>query len=190
MKKLVATLSALAALAAAPVRAEEPPRTAQLSVLLGVVVPTGRQRTFFDSAALVGVTASLDVHRNVALVGSLGWAQTEGRGLAARSATLDVAQYDLGVQAQLPVALSGGQTLKPFLGAGIGGRTYQFRGLGVERETDLVGYYVLGVSLECRDLVVGVAVRNDLSDFDGVGAERGSTRASDLVVFGSVGARF
>lgn len=189
MKTLIATLSTLGALAAAPARAQEPLRTVQISPLLGVVLPAGRQRTFLDDAVVVGLTASLDVHRNVALVAAFGWARTQGRGLAARAATLDVAQYDLGVQAQLPIALDG-QTLKPFLGAGVGGRTYRLKGLGVERETDLVGYWAAGVSLEYRSVVVGATVRGHFSDFDGVGAERGSTRARDLAIFGSVGTRF
>lgn len=189
MKRLVATLSTLVALAA-PALAEEAPPTMQLAPLLGALVPTGHQRALLDDAVLVGLTASLDVHRNVALVGAFGWAQTEGHGLAARSAILDIAQYDLGIQGQLPIELGDGQTLKPFLGAGLGGRTYRFRDLHVEAETDLVGYYALGVSLECRNLVIGATARNYLSDFDGIGAERGSSRASEVVVFGSLGARF
>jgi hypothetical protein len=76
------------------------------------------------------------------------------------------------------------------VGAGVGGRTYRFRDLGVERETDLVGYLATGVTLECRRVVLGATARNYLSDFDGIGAERGSTRARDLAVFGSIGARF
>lgn len=186
---LAATLSALAALAA-PAFAEEAPRTTQLSPLLGVLIPTGHQRVILDDGVLIGLTASLDVHRNVALVGAFGWAQTAGHGLTLRSATLDVAQYDLGVQGQLPIELADGQTLKPFLGAGVGGRTYRFRDLHVEAETDLVGYYALGVSLECRPLVISATARNYLSDFDGIGAKRGPSRASEFAVFGSLGARF
>lgn len=190
MKTLLAALSALATLAAAPALAEELPGAAQVSPFLGVFLPTGHQRGVLDDAVLMGVTASYDAHRYLALVGTLGWSQTYGHGLAARAGTLDLVQYDLGIQGQLPIDLGDGQTLKPFLGAGVGGRTYRFRDLNVERETDLVGYWALGVTLECGHLVLGAAARNYLSDFDGVGAERGSTRASDVAVLGSVGARF
>lgn len=190
MKLLAAALSALVTLAAPALADDGAPRPMQVSPLLGALVPTGHGRALFDDAVLMGLTVSYDVHRHVALVGAFGWAQSEGHGFGARTATLDVVQYDLGAQAQLPIDLGGGQALKPFVGAGIGGRTYRFREPGVERETDLVGYWATGVTLECRGFVLGATARNYLSDFDGIGAERGSTRAKDLAVFGSVGTRF
>jgi hypothetical protein len=190
MKRLVATLSALAALIVTPALPQDLPRRTQLSPFLGVVVPTGHQRVVLDDAVLMGLTASYDVHRNVAVVGALAWAQTEGHGLAARTATLDVVQYDLGLQGQLPIDLGDGQTLKPFVGVGVGGRTYRFRDLAAEHESDRVGYSALGVNLECRGFVVSATARSYLGDFDGIGARHGAARASDLALFGSLGTRF
>lgn len=190
MKRLVATLAALVALASQARADEAPPPPLQISPLLGALLPSGHGRALFDDAVLLGLTAAFDVHRNVALVAALGWAQTQGHGFAAPSATLDVLQYDLGAQLQLPIGLRDGQTLKPFVGAGVGGRTYHFRDLNVERETDLVAYGSLGVALECRGFAVGVTARTYLSDFDGIGAKRSATWAKDLALFGSIGTRF
>ncbi len=193
MKKLIAALAGLVALAVTPALAQEqqPARKLQIAPYVGAFIPTGDQRDVLDDAVLAGLTLSYDVHRYVAVVGSFGWAGSQGKEKFARDEDLDLFQYDVGVQGHYAFALSNDLTLKPFVGAGFGGRTYDFRDLDdVDSETDFVGYVSTGVNLEYRQFVLGVTARDYISDYDGIGVEEGSNTRNDVALFTSIGARF
>ncbi|HYG67201.1 MAG TPA: outer membrane beta-barrel protein [Anaeromyxobacteraceae bacterium] len=189
MKKLSVIVAACVAFAAPVARAQDAaPRQLHVAPLVGAYVPTGDQRDDLEDALLVGLQLSYDVHPYVAVVGTFGWAPTEVKGLAE---DLDLFQYDLGVQGQYPVALSNGVTLKPFVGAGLGARTYSFRDLDdVDAETDLAGYFSAGGAVLYRGVEVALTARDYLTDFDGVGAEGDSSTRNDLSLFASVGYAF
>jgi hypothetical protein len=192
MKKLVTAMAALAALAATPAVAEErePARKFQISPYAGAFIPTGDQRDVLDDAFLAGLTLSYDVHPYVAVVGSFSWAGSQGQEAFSLNQDLDLFQYDLGVQGQYPLAIGYGLTLKPFVGAGLGARTYSFRDLEVDSETDLVGYFSAGANVEYRQLAFGLTLRDYISDYDGIGRNESSATRNDLGLFASVGARF
>jgi hypothetical protein len=191
MKKLVTAVGALVALAATPVLAQEqePARKFQISPYAGAFLPTGDQRDVLDDAFLAGLTLSYDVHPYVAVVGSFGWAGSQQQALTLDE-DLDVFQYDLGVQGQYPLAMGKDLTLKPFVGAGVGARTYEFRDLAVDSETDFVGYLSVGANLEYRQFAVGLTMRDYVSDYDGVGREEDSEMRNDIALFASIGVRF
>ena len=139
MKKLTVVVAAVAALAATTARAEEPARRFSIAPLVGAYVPTGDHRDILEDSVLAGLTLSYDVHPNVAVVGAFSWAPTKTRGVLGEQ-DLDLLQYDLGVQGQLPVLLAPGWTVKPFVGVGVGGRTYEYRNVGTSGQTVLAGY--------------------------------------------------
>jgi opacity protein-like surface antigen len=193
MKKLITTIAVLAALATSPALAEEqqPARKFEVSPYVGAFIATGDQRDVLDDAFLAGLTLSYDVHRYVAVIGSFGWAASQGQQGPAANEDLDLFTYDLGVQGHYPLALSKSLTLKPFVGAGLGARSYSFRDLDdVDSETDFVGYFSAGANLEYRKFVVGLTLRDYISDFDGIDADDDSATRNDLAAFTSVGLRF
>jgi hypothetical protein len=192
MKKLVTAVAALVVLASTPALAQdrEQGRKLQLSPYAGAFVPTGGMRDVLDDAFLTGLTLSVDLHPYLAVVGSFGWAASEGKEAATLGQDLNVFQYDVGLQAQYPFALGRGLTLKPFVGAGVGARTYDFSDLDVGTESDFVNYFSAGASLEHRHLALGVTVRDTLSEYDGTVAAEDSSTHNDLAFFGSIGARF
>jgi hypothetical protein len=192
MNKLITAVAALVAFAATPVLAQEqePARKFQVSPYVGAFLPTGDHRDVLDDAFLSGLTLSLDVHRYVSVVGPFGWAASQGMEGFSRDQDLDVFQYDLGVQGQYPIALAHGLTLKPFVGAGVGARTYEFRDLDLDSETDFVGYFSAGANVDYRAFTVGVTMRDYLSNYDGIGAEEGSSTRNDISLFTTVGVRF
>lgn len=160
----------------------------QVAPFAGAWIPTGDQRDVLEDAPLTGVTATYALHRNLAIVGSFGWAASEVGGLP--NGDLDLYQYDLGVQGQIPFALGSGWTLQPFVGVGVGARTYHFRDLDVDAETDLAGYVALGGSLEYGHVALGLTARDYVSAFDGLDGAGDSTTRNDLGLFASVGLRF
>jgi hypothetical protein len=186
MKKLIAAVAALAALSGSALAQEaRAAQRFQLAPFVGAFIPTGDQRDLLDDALLVGLTATYDVHPHLAVVGAVGWAPTE-----APADDVDLFQYDVGVQGQYAFAAGNGITLKPFAGLGVGGRTYSFRDLDVDSETDFAGYVALGGTVEYRSVAVSLTARDYLSAFDGIGPEGDSSTRNDLGLFASVGARF
>jgi Outer membrane protein beta-barrel domain len=192
MKKLVTAVAALVALVATPALAQEQEqaRKFQITPYAGAFIPTGDQRDVLDDAFLTGLTLSYDVHPYVSIVGSFGWAGSQGKQTLTLDQDLDVFQYDLGVQGQYPFAIGKALTLKPFLGAGLGARTYDFRDLDYDTETDFVGYLSAGADMEYRQFVVGLTVRDYIGEYDGIGTDENSSTRNDIALFASVGARF
>jgi opacity protein-like surface antigen len=188
MKRVLVITAAALGLASAA-RAEESAARFEVTPFVGAYVPTGDQRDLLKDAFALGLTASYDVHRYVAVVGSFSWAATQVKGLG-RDDDLDLFQYDLGVEGRYPVALGGAWTVQPFLGVGAGARTYSLRDLDVSAETDFAGYVSAGVSVQRGPLAVRVGARDQITPFDGLdGAGKEETR-NDLGVFAGAGLRF
>ncbi len=185
MKPSLIVAGALA-LAATAARAEDPVRRWSIAPLVGAYVATGDQRNLLDDSLLSGVTLSYDLHRHLAAVGSFSWTPAQNL----RGDDLDLLQYDLGVQGQYPIALAPSLTLTPFVGVGLGARTYDYRDLRVDAETDPAGYASAGAGLEYQTLELRLTARDYVSAFDGVGVEGDSTARNDLALFASVGLRF
>ncbi|WP_242342140.1 outer membrane beta-barrel protein [Anaeromyxobacter terrae] len=187
MKKLFVITAVVIGLASTSARAEEPSRRLSVAPFVGAFVGTGDQRDLLDDSVLTGLTATYELHRYVAVVGAFGWSPTQVKGLGE---DLDLFQYDLGLQGQYPVALADGWTLKPFLGVGAGARTYNFRDLDVDAETDFAGYVSAGANVERGMLAVGLTARDYVTAYDGLAGEADSTARNDLGLFGSVSVRF
>lgn len=129
---------------------------------VGAYVPTGDQRDLLKDAVLVGAQASWRATRHVAITGTLGWAPSKDR-VTAGDQTLDVYQYDVGGEARATSWYDrGAWDFTPFVGLGIGGRTYNYRDLEVDSKSNVAGYGALGgeigfgragLRLEARDYV-------------------------------------
>src|SRR4051812_34748035 len=112
--------------------------------IVGAYVPTGEQRDFLKDAVLIGAQGSLNFGTNFAVTGSFGWSPSKDR-LTAGEQTIDAYQYDLGLEVRTPQSYLGAIT--PFVGAGIGERTYNYRDLRVDAKTNVDGYGALGVDV-------------------------------------------
>lgn len=187
MKKLFVITAAVVAFASTSARADEAQRKLSVAPYVGAFLGTGDQRDLLDDAVLTGLTVSYEAHPYVAVVGAFGWSPTQVKGLAE---DLDLFQYDLGVQGQYPVALANGFTLKPFVGVGAGARTYSFRDLDVDAETDFAGYLSAGANVEYRQLALGLTARDYLTAYDGLAGEDESSTRNDLGLFASIAYRF
>jgi hypothetical protein len=190
MKKLIAAIAVLAALPTGHALAADPAERTpfQVAPYAGAFVATGDQRDVLDDAVLTGLTLSYDVTPYVAVVGSFGWSPTEVKDMA--NGDVDLYQYDVGVQGQYAFDVGHGFTLTPFVGLGVGARTYNFRDLSVDAETDFAGYVSTGATVQYRMLAVSLTARDYVSHYDGLGLTSESTTRNDLGLFGSVGVRF
>jgi hypothetical protein len=186
---LIVFAAAVAGLTSPVARAQEQTRPFDVEPFVGAYVPTGDQRDLLDDAVAVGLTASYDVHRHVAILGSFSWAPTKVKGLATDD-DLDLFQYDVGVEGHYPFALGGGWAVRPFLGLGAGARTYSFRDLDVDAETDFAGYVSAGISAQRGPLSVRLIARDYVTAFDGLAGGGDDEARNDVSIFAGVGMRF
>ena len=137
----------------------------ELRAFTGAYVPTGKQRDILKDAVLVGAQASYRIIPFLAFTGSLGWSPSKDR-VSLGDETLDIFQYDLGAEARAnSIKQFGAIDFTPFIGLGVGARTYKYRDLDdVDSKTNFLGYGALGgelgfgrigVRLEGRDYVSG-----------------------------------
>ncbi|MEP6494933.1 MAG: outer membrane beta-barrel protein [bacterium] len=134
----------------------------ELRPYVGAFIPTGDQRDLLKDAVLVGGQASWRFAPALALTGTVGWSPSKDK-LTAGNQTIDLVQYDIGLEARAAGLTGGGSwNFTPFAGIGVGGRTYSFRDLDVDSKTNFDGYGALGgefglgrvgLRIEARDYV-------------------------------------
>lgn len=132
---------ARSAAAQAPAHGAVRPR-ASMHVLLGGYVPTGAQRRTFDSAALIGGQLAVRVQPRLAIVVGVAVAQVVDRALPV-DGDVNLLQYDAGVEFERG-ASSWTAGITPFVGLGVGGRSYDYRAAGIATGSSAVGYVALG----------------------------------------------
>jgi hypothetical protein len=170
---------------------------------VGAYLPTGDQRDLLSDVVVVGGQVGYAVTRNVSVLGSFGWAAPKdalgsvagGAGRSGRGETVDLFQYDVGVEGRVP-GLLGGMTwaVSPFAGVGAGGRTYRYRDLdGSDAQTNVAGYGALGLDVAptAGRLGLRVEARNYVSGFKGLRGEFADRRTrNDLTLTAGLAVRF
>lgn len=176
-------------LTAARLAAQAPGSAIMFRPVVGAFLPTGTQRDMLKSAVLVGGQLGLEISQNVAVTGSFGWAPSKDRTLVTIATrpldqTLDVFQYDLGLETRLPVS-AGLFEVAPYVGAGAGGRSYNYRKLTAPSQTNLSGYGALGLDIVPLGSGIGLRLeaRDNISKFSGLQGElTKSTRRNDVAI--------
>jgi hypothetical protein len=162
-------LSAVLAAPAANAQDAAPVRRAAFEVrpFVGAYIPTGDQRDFLQDAVLVGAQASYAILPQLALTGTFGWSPSKDR-VTAGDQTLDIYQYDVGAEARAPSwyrSRYGAWDFTPFVGLGVGGRTYDYRDLDVDSKTNFDGYGALGGDIGFGPIGFRIEARDYVSQF-------------------------
>jgi len=187
--RLIATLGLLFAssrLTAQTAASAQPHITVRPFV--GAYLPTGDQRDFLKDAVLVGTQAAWAANENFALIGSFGWTPSEDK-LQPGARKIDAYQYDLGVEAR-----SGGTNvatlISPFIGAGIGGRTYSYRNSTIDSKTNFDGYGAVGVDAGAGVVGIRLEVRDYVSRFQPLIGGGDTKTRNDVSLFAGLGVKF
>jgi len=157
---------------------------------VGAYVPTGDQRDLLKDAVLAGAQLSVRVIPAVAITGTFAWSPSKDR-VTAGDQTLDLYQYDVGAELRPSAWLTGATwQLTPFVGAGVGGRTYDYRDLDVDAKTNFDGYGAVGGDLAFGPIGLRLEVRDYVSQFKPLTGSGDSKTRNDLGFAFGVGYRF
>lgn len=154
----------------------------------GTVVPAAANRDSIARGHLTALQVSYRVRPNLAVTSTAGWVRSRDLSTVG-SPKLDVFTYDLGVE--LRASEMGARrhvSFRPFAGAGVGARSYNYRSLAADATHDPGAYVAAGGEVGIRGVRVRLEVRDYVTGFtllDGRG--RTNTR-NDVVVM--AGLRF
>lgn len=137
----------------------------ELRPFVGAYIPTGDQRDFLKDAVLAGAQLSWNAVPALALTGTFAWSPSKDR-ITAGNQTLDIYQYDVGAELRAASWYKGGVwDFTPFVGLGVGGRTYNYRDLDVASKTNFDGYAALGGEVGVGPIGLRVEGRDYVSQF-------------------------
>jgi hypothetical protein len=158
---------------------------------VGAYIPTGDQRDLFKDAILAGAQGSYRFTPSIALTATVGWSPTEDR-LTAGQETVDLWQYDIGAELRAPAWLQGESwDFSPFVGLGVGGRTYDYRDLdNVDAKTNFAGYGALGGEFGFGQFGLRIEGRDYLSRFEPLTGTGDAKTRNDVSVAAGLTIRF
>jgi hypothetical protein len=188
----VLTAAALftAAAAAQPLGAQTSGIGLELRPFVGAYIPTGDQRDFVKDAVLVGGEASWRVIPAFAVTGAFSWSPSKDR-LTAGDQTLDIFQYDVGGELRVPSGYGlGFAQLTPFVGLGVGGRTYSYRDLDVSSKSNVDGYGALGGDIGFGPIALRIEARDYVSQFKPLVGGGDTKTRNDIGLAAGVSYRF
>ena len=184
-----ATLLALATIASAA-RAQTSSTQFELRPFVGAFIPTGDQRDLLKDAVLVGGQASWRVMPVLALTGTFAWSPSKDR-ITAGNQTLDIYQYDLGAELRTPSAYNASLVdFTPFIGLGLGGRTYSYRDLSVDSKTNFDGYGAVGGDIGFGPIALRIEGRDYVSQFKPLTGTGSTKTRNDIGLAAGIAYRF
>lgn len=155
----------------APVSAQvQGPLAFSLGPQVGVYIPVQDQADDLSETLTLGAMVRTDLSRWLGVVGSFWWAPSEAEvpSLSPMEEDVDLFQYDLGFELRPFANRNDNWPIVPFIGGGVGGRSYSFRDLDEGSETDFSGYGSLGGEVVLDRIALRLEGRGYLSDFDGL----------------------
>ena len=183
----VGMLAALARASSAQAPATQP-ATWELRFTSGGLVPTGAERNTLKDAQYSAAQLSWLVASSVAITSTLGWGRS--RDIATTDdPQLDVFTYDLGAEVRGAEWFTGKtMTFSPFVGAGAGARSYNYRNLDVDATHNVAGYAAAGGEIGAGRVGVRLELRDYLAGFKPLTGSGMSSTRNDVVIM--VGLRF
>ena len=163
----------------------EQPKAWELRVTSGELVATGDQRNSLKNAGTTAAQISWMVRPSLAITGTFAWARSRDVSMISQP-KLDVFSSDLGLETRLGKRFrESAVTFSPFIGAGAGARSYNYRKLNEDATHNLAAYGAIGGEIGVRRVGVRLEARDYVSQFKPlIGAGRSTTRNDVVVMVG------
>ena len=155
---------------------------------VGAYLPTGDDRDFLKDATLVGAQVSWNPSSSIGITTSIGFVSVEEEA-SIIGQEIDAVHYDIGLEARSDRVRLG--PVIPFIGAGIGGRTYSYDGnLDIDSQSNLAGYGALGVDLNAGLVGFRIEGRGNVSRFKPLTGNGANETRNDVTLLAAIGLRF
>jgi hypothetical protein len=163
-----------------------PPRTWEVRVTGGELVPTGDQRNVLERADMTAAQVSWVLRPSLAITGTFGWARSRDISTA-DTPKLDVFTSDLGLELRPKQWFAGrAVTFDAFAGIGAGARSYNYRKLDVGATHNVAGYGAVGGEIGVRRVGIRLEVRDYVSGFKPLIGGGVSRTRNDMVITAAV----
>ncbi len=195
LRSVLVVLTLLAGTLQVPLAAqdEDGPRFT-IRPMAGGMVPTGPQRSTFETSALFGGQVGWRLTNHVSLVGSFAYAPTHER-QRLYGDEVNTLSYDAGFEVRLPDAINAGSWgFDLFAGAGGGARTHRYTDRAQPfNDTNAAAYGTVGLDFapDAGRFSLRLEARNYLSAFKGLRGEFTKWRPRhDMMLMGGIGILF
>ena len=149
----------------------------------GFFIPTGDQRDELKDGMMLGLGAGYQILPNLTVVGSFAWTGSQAKELTGEP-DVNIYHYDIGAQYRVAdFELGTSWRLRSFLGAGLGGRTYDTKGSDTDAQTNFTGYGSLGMEALHGRMGFRLEARDYVSGYSGLTGTRESTTRNDVGIF-------
>lgn len=154
---------------------------------VGAYLPTGNDRDFLKDGAVYGAQASWNALPSLAITATIGWGEVEEEASIVGQ-KLDAVRYDIGLETRSEGVRLG--PIVPFIGAGVGGRTYSYDDLDIDSQSNFVGYGALGIDVSAGIVGMRIETRDNVSRFKPLTGQGASETRNDVTLFAALAIRF
>lgn len=179
MRTIVLAVALAAVVGTAGAQTETAAPRVELRPFIGAYVPTGALRDVMKDAPTLGAQAALQMRPGLHLVGTFGWVPATNH-YAVENDRVDIYQYNVGTEIARVRDMGSGWLFKPFLGAGVGGRTYNYAAPELSTRSCFAGYGALGSEFQIAGTALRVEARDYVSCFKSPQQDGGSATRNDL----------
>jgi hypothetical protein len=158
MRSLFFGTTVVAIVASAASAQQRPQQALELRPFVGAYVPTGALRDAFKGGVMLGGQAAYQVTPNFHVIGTGSWSDVKSK-LAPSNQKTNLFQFDVGAELGLVRSLTTSWSFHPFLGAGLGARTYDYNERTFANKTCTAGYGAIGSELQTGPLAFRVESR-------------------------------
>jgi len=153
--------------------------TPELRPLVGAYIPTGAQRDLFKDATMFGIQGALEVVPTFHLVGTFAWVPAHNK-YTGFDENVSIFSYDFGAEVGLTQPIGSGWEFKPFVGLGVGARTYAYKATGLSDRTCAAGYGALGSEFQFAKVALRLEARDNVFCYRSPIAGVSSTTRNDV----------
>jgi hypothetical protein len=148
---------------------------------VGAFVPMGAHGDLLDAGPVFGSQVAFAIHPNVSIVGAFSMSSAKEE--SATADEVDIYQYDVGAEVGKTILGGGRWRFRPYVGAGIGGRSYNYQDISGPAQHNLAGYASAGALVMFGRAGIRLEARDYVSGFKGLAGEYESSKTrNDLMI--------
>jgi hypothetical protein len=185
MRYVGSTFTIAALLATTSVSAQQPVGIRpEVRPFVGAYIPAGALRNDFKTATMLGAQAALELSDYMHVVGTVAWTRGHNKFALLSKDLTYIWQYDVGLEFNLIQEIGTNWLFRPFIGAGGGGRTYDYQAKNIGTQTCTAGYGALGAELQRGSYALRLEGRDYLACYESPFTADKKTRNDFGLAFG------